>query len=285
MNTEWIKNRTAEFERMTFRQSGFLQEMPVDYLQRRIKSHVYLYPEDEDGPAMVHCMLLLIPVEWTSHLNIVDCLDILELQSKASRLGASLVSVWEMMEASPKGADEEREEEQDKDSDSDEHEAHVVGGRVRGTGGSAAKNQPPWPAGKTVNGYAFIRRDDVSSLKAPNGECYICTSPRHFTRDCPHYGKWDSLRNANLVTSELTEEQHQAWDQEYIAMLAESKASSSVYEPGLMGSTNDISKSLDLPVDFDEEDLIKEVYTMDMQAMGAFALHACSIYMDNHNSQ
>ncbi|KAG6913799.1 hypothetical protein DXG01_004201 [Tephrocybe rancida] len=29
MNTEWIKNRTAEFERMIFRQSGYLQEMPV----------------------------------------------------------------------------------------------------------------------------------------------------------------------------------------------------------------------------------------------------------------
>ncbi|KAG6906163.1 hypothetical protein DXG01_015525 [Tephrocybe rancida] len=139
--------------------------------------------------------------------------------------------------------------------------------------------------GKTVNGYAFVWRDDVSSLKAPNGECYICTSPRHFTRDCPHYGKWDLLCNANLVTSELTEEQHQEWDQEYIAMLAESKASSSVYEPEPMESMNEISKTLDLPVDFDEENLIKEVYTMDARAMGAFALHARSIYIDNCNSR
>ncbi|KAG6914428.1 hypothetical protein DXG01_000400 [Tephrocybe rancida] len=292
--------------------------MPVDYLQWRIKSHVYLYSEDEDRPVMVHCILLLIPVEWTSHLNSVDCSDILELQSKASRLGASLVSLWEMMEASHRkekfknsfstnnqsqaranggfcncsrahtvhaveGSDEEGEEEQEENLDSDEHEAHVVGGGVCGTGSSAAKNCPPWPAGKTANGYTFVWRDNISSLKAPNGECYICTSPRHFARDCPHYEKWDSLRNANLVTSKLTEEQHQEWDQEYIAMLAESKASS-VYEPELMESANEISKTLDLPVDFDKEDLIKEVYTMDVQATGAFALHACSIYVDNHNS-
>ncbi|KAG6914050.1 hypothetical protein DXG01_002774 [Tephrocybe rancida] len=291
----------------------------VDYLQWRIKSHVYLYLEDEDSPAMVHRVLLLIPVKWTSHLNSVDCSDILELQSKALCLGASLVSLWEMMEASRhkekfknsfstnnqsqaranggfcncsqahtvhavKGSEGEGEEEQEEDMDSDEHEAHVVGGRVRGTGSSAAKNCPPWPAGKTVNGYAFVQQDDISSLKAPNGECYICTSPRHFARDCPHYRKWDSLCNTNLVTSKLMEEQHQEWDWEYIAMLAESKASS-VYEPEPMESMNEISETLDLPVDFDEEDLIKEVYTMGAWAMGAFALHARSIYVDNRNSQ
>ncbi|KAG6913536.1 hypothetical protein DXG01_006129 [Tephrocybe rancida] len=252
MNAEWIKGRTAEFERMTFWQSRFAHEMSVDYLQRRIKSHVYLYPEDEDGPTMVHHVLLLIPVGWTSHLNSIDCPDILELQAKASQLGVSLVSLWEMMEASrqrEKYKDyssetsrprhngkfhdqlrtrtahaveeviKEETSEEEESSEEEEHEVHAVRGQTHGTRSSAAKNRPPWPAGKTINSYAFACRDDVTSLKAPN------------------------------------------------AMLVESKVSPSAYDTEsseIMSKTNAL---LDVPDKLDEEDLLKEVFTMDERSL------------------
>ncbi|KAG6912794.1 hypothetical protein DXG01_012113, partial [Tephrocybe rancida] len=106
----------------------------------------------------------------------------------------------------------EETSEEEESSEEEEHEVHAVRGQTCGTRSSAAKNHPPWPAGKTITGYAFAHQDNISSLKAPNGKCYICTSPKHFARDCLHYGKWDSLREANLVTSELLDEQECASD-------------------------------------------------------------------------
>ncbi|KAG6905000.1 hypothetical protein DXG01_005706 [Tephrocybe rancida] len=136
----------------------------------------------------------------------------------------------------------------------EEHEVHAVGGRMRGTGGSAAKGHPPWPAGKTVNGYEFVRHDN------------------------------DSLRSANLVISDLSDEQQRTSDREYVAMIAKCKASSSAYDPGLRENTSELSGSTEVPDNLNKMDLSKEVFTVDVQAMGAFALHARSIVMDNRNT-
>ncbi|KAG6913964.1 hypothetical protein DXG01_003261 [Tephrocybe rancida] len=201
MNAEWIKNCTAKFERMTFRQSGFLQEMP-----------------------------------WTIYNGESSPMSIYTRKMKTLELTEDFVIILKRVQRTQSKDLREKEKRNKKKIQIQMNMKHMLLGEG------------------------------------------------HFAQDCPHYGKWDSLCNTNLVTSELTEEQHQEWDREYIAMLAESKASS-VYEPEPMESTNEISKTLDLPVDFDEEDLIKEVYTMDVRATGAFALHAHSIYVDNHNSR
>ncbi|KAJ7671159.1 hypothetical protein B0H17DRAFT_1209108 [Mycena rosella] len=63
----------------------------------------------------------------------------------------------------------------------------------------ASSSRMNWPEGKTIKGYEFSKHDDVHSDRAPpNGVCYIFSSARHFAQDCPHYGKWLSIR---LVSS------------------------------------------------------------------------------------
>ncbi len=56
-----------------------------------------------------------------------------------------------------------------------------------------------WPRGGTWDGYSFKRDDYKESEPPPRDQgCWICTSPRHVHRDCPHYQKWESMRRSWL---------------------------------------------------------------------------------------
>ena len=53
MSPNWIQDRQREFEEMSFRQKGYSDERPVAFIQRRIRFHSFLYPQDPDGPNAV----------------------------------------------------------------------------------------------------------------------------------------------------------------------------------------------------------------------------------------
>lgn len=78
-----------------------------------------------------------------------------------------------------------------------------------------------WPHGQTIGGYHFVRDDSRCSPKEPPGDCYICTSPKHYARDCPHYGRWMALREAHVIMIDRTEEEDEEDHKEYITMLVE----------------------------------------------------------------
>ncbi|KAF8185091.1 hypothetical protein K438DRAFT_1597890, partial [Mycena galopus ATCC 62051] len=81
--------------------------------------------------------------------------------------------------------------------------------------------RPDWPEGRTVKGHAFVKRDDVHSPRKPPGSCYICTSGNHFARNCPHYGTWLSLRDANMIDSDVDAIREAEDLREWLAMAVE----------------------------------------------------------------
>ncbi|KAJ6557689.1 hypothetical protein B0H19DRAFT_1261293 [Mycena capillaripes] len=86
-----------------------------------------------------------------------------------------------------------------------------------------------WPRGRTVNGYHFKRDDSKGSAVLPNGECYICTSPKHVARDCPHYGAFVSYKQANYIQIDWDEEDEAKETEEYLAMHVKSNKNPSAY--------------------------------------------------------
>ncbi|RDB18869.1 hypothetical protein Hypma_014481 [Hypsizygus marmoreus] len=288
----WVKNRTFEFEEMKFRQQGHEREYPTEFLERRIRYHTFLFPDDEDGPTLIARVLRTAPTEWGNILNSEACPSIFVLLQTAKRMGESLIGSWQISESlrdstKPSGSSRSRQyrnrprnannaeldsiSEEDISPDNadstESKDAHYSKAKARGSGSS---KKPPsktsWPEGKTVNGYSFTRDDSVESIRQPNGGCYICTSPKHFARDCPHYGKWDSLRNAHLIDIDVDPEELANQDRMYIAMLAEMKTDRDDY-------------------DMSEKNTTKEVHVVSALETGAFSLHARPHYGVNRNAR
>ncbi|KAJ7187740.1 hypothetical protein B0H12DRAFT_962742, partial [Mycena haematopus] len=252
LTAQWLFERTREFEEAHFRQKGHSDEEPLDFFQRRVRWHAFLFSDVADGPPAIARIIRTQPVEWFKDVNERVCPDIDTLMNYAEHNKASLLSAWvlahrvEALMSGPSASTHaapfrrRRANAADKvvdfieDSDDDEpetEESKVVMAadreRRRGTprdGTSGPKK--PWPGGKTVNGYSFQRDDSKVSARLPNGECYICTSPKHVYRDCPHYSKWTALRSANLIYVDLDPEVEARDLQEYVAMLVESTPTS-----------------------------------------------------------
>ncbi|KAF9544442.1 hypothetical protein CPC08DRAFT_649626, partial [Agrocybe pediades] len=253
MNENWVRERTREFEEMKFRQKGHEYETPLEFIQRRIRHHQFLFTEDTDGPSAIVRILRTQPTEWTHTLNEYSCPTMFQLQNVASRMQQSLESHFLLNERlrnpTPKTysfhkrrnamtAKIENEDESDEEiiTGSSEEEAPkeakaAFRGKVKSKGPIRPRSSK-FPEGKTIDGYSFTRDDSVVSSKLPNGTCFICTSPKHFFRDCPHYGRFEVLRNANMLHVDWAPEQEAEWDREYLAMIVESNASpSSAYSP------------------------------------------------------
>jgi hypothetical protein len=59
----------SEFEEMKFCQHGHEEEMPMDFLQRRTCYNAFLYPNQEDGTAVVDHILQTAPTVWLGDIN------------------------------------------------------------------------------------------------------------------------------------------------------------------------------------------------------------------------
>ncbi|KAJ7239992.1 hypothetical protein B0H12DRAFT_969518, partial [Mycena haematopus] len=250
LTAQWLLDRTRDFEEMRFRQKGEETEEPLDFFQRRAQSHAFIFADVEDGPSTVARILRTQPVEWTKDVNERACPDIDSLLTYAQHNRASLLSTWLVANkvdtilagssastASPRrrfgrvntaGHKAEDVSEESESEEESEKKAALNVDRRRNKTAANPSPKVPWPGEKTIDGYEFKRDDSVSSLRPPtNGDCYICTSPKHLARDCPHFNRWDALRRAHLILVDVEPEVEERDLREYIAMHVESKPASS----------------------------------------------------------
>lgn len=237
----WFRAREREFEEMKFRSRGLDEETPVDFMHRRIRYHSFLFSEDDDGPAAISRILRTMPVEWRTLLNEETCPSRILLIKAASKHAEALIGQYHLSEqirgmstprpfrrfasSKNKSANVVSQEKDSDDGTSDlepeeeavEDEKEVLAVQSKRTFKRSKKpmeprNKDAFPQGKTVNGYHFARDDSVSSIRPPNGTCYICTSPKHIHRDCPHFGKFSALRSANVISVEWDANEEQQVD-------------------------------------------------------------------------
>ncbi|KAF8143405.1 hypothetical protein K438DRAFT_1522857, partial [Mycena galopus ATCC 62051] len=239
LNEIWVHKRTTEWEEMRFRQKGHESEWPLDFIQRRVRHHMFLFPTSTDGPEVVSHILRNAPDVWLGTINSTTHRDIFSLKAAVVAFGPTLMSNWNQAihlgnlhdysnrQHRRRGNAATVEEVEDEDkllpkSSPPSKSAHAADGQTRGRFRPREQTaRPDWPEGKTVKGYAFVKRDDVHSPRKPPGGCYICTSGNHFARDCPPYGNWLSLRDANLIESDI-DAIHEAKDlKEWLAMMVE----------------------------------------------------------------
>ncbi|KAJ7258401.1 hypothetical protein B0H12DRAFT_970000, partial [Mycena haematopus] len=239
LNANWLQERRCEWEEMRFRQRGHENEWPLDFLQRRLVYHAFLFTDEEDGINVVDRLLHTAPDVWAGTINSERYPDIFTLMAAARRYCATLMGNWTTSQklgnlnhyyprrsnrnanAADGEEDSEHGSEASKPAENDRDALAANNFRPRNRP-NASTSRMPWPEGKTVRGYDFVRRDDVHSDRPPaNGVCYVCSSPKHFARDCPHYGRWLSMRDANLLEAVVSHEQEEADYNEYVAMIAE----------------------------------------------------------------
>ncbi|KAJ7920731.1 hypothetical protein B0H13DRAFT_2319013 [Mycena leptocephala] len=248
LTTKWLLERTQEFEEMRFRQKGQEVEDPLDFFQRRIESHSFIFSDIGDGPQAVARILRTQPAEWSKDVNETSCPDVDTLQNYAEHNHASLIASWMLSNqvdtllangssnksngyhrrrralAADVQAGDENSSESEKGEEEGEDLKHAMAADQRRVGPKNSSNpKPPWPKGKTINGYEFKRDDSVVSLRLPNGECYICTSPKHYAHECPHHGRWTALKNAHLISTDIDAGDEAQDLREYIAMIVECK--------------------------------------------------------------
>ncbi|KAF8143741.1 hypothetical protein K438DRAFT_1632921, partial [Mycena galopus ATCC 62051] len=241
LNEIWVHKRTTKWEEMRFRQKGYESEWPLDFIQRRVKHHMFLFTASTDGPEVVARILRNAPDVWLGTINSTTHCDIFTLKAAVVAFGPTLMSNWNQAirlgtlhdytnrQHRRRGNAATIEEVEDEDellpkSSPPSKSAHAVDGQARNRSAGRARessNRPNWPEGKTVKGYAFVKCDDVHSPRKPSGDCYICTSGNHIARNCPHYGTWLGLRDANLIDSDIDAIQEAEDLREWLAMTVE----------------------------------------------------------------
>ena len=86
-----------------------------------------------------------------------------------------------------------------------------------------------WPKGRTIAGYSYSRDDSVVSKVPPPGPCFICLSPKHFFRDCPHNARFfgKSAHSAEVV---IDQDELRDMDLEYFNYVSVAMATTSNYD-------------------------------------------------------
>jgi hypothetical protein len=188
LNDQWLQDRMSEFEEMKFRQRGHEEEMPMDFLQRRSRYNAFLYPDQEDGTAVVDRLLRTAPTVWLGDINSERYPNLFSLFAATRRHCATLMASWNTAvqlrtlgnyysrRSNPRHAHAVDHDQSDKTADevdpaSEVEERDANAGfrgprRPRTEGNNRANpssSKMRWPEGKTVKGYAFSKRDEVHS--------------------------------------------------------------------------------------------------------------------------
>ena len=232
MNDVWLNDRSIEFDAMRFRRGHqHARETPEEYFNRRIRLNMVLHPEETDGPKVTHRLMNRQPILWGSILNTTSCPSIVQLMKLAKAMEANLVaqyynrlriekskSVHAVEAASPEDSDKSTEDA----GPSTTKEAHVAS---RG----GPRKRTDWPKGRTISGYSYSRDNSVVSKVAPLGPCFICLSPKHFFRDCPHNARFfgKSAHSAEVV---IDNDELRDLDLEYYNHVSNAITSASDYE-------------------------------------------------------
>jgi hypothetical protein len=69
LNEIWVQKRTAEWEEMRFRQKGHENEWPLDFVQRWILYHMFLFLNELDGPSVIAQLLRNALDVWLGTVN------------------------------------------------------------------------------------------------------------------------------------------------------------------------------------------------------------------------
>ena len=206
-----------------------------------------LHPEETDGPKVTHRLMNRQPILWGSILNTTSCPSIVQLTKLAKAMEANLIaqyynglciekskSVHAVEAASPEDSDKSTEDA----GPSTTKEAHIVS---RG----GPRKCTDWPKGRTISGYSYSRDDSVVSKVAPPGPCFICLSPKHFFRDCPHNARFfgKSAHSAEVV---IDNDELRDLDLEYYNHVSNAMTSVSEYEtPDLKMNTSNTIEAKD----------------------------------------
>ncbi|KAJ8691350.1 hypothetical protein PTI98_010933 [Pleurotus ostreatus] len=215
MDAHWIDERTIEYEEMRFRQEGHKRETPLQFVQRRLKYTRFLNSENDDNDVgMVQRVLRTQPACWAIHLNVETCRSVVELIRKLKSMNDGLIADWERSESRR----QPRSQRYDSSTPSRRYYSRRISAHnVEGEDLSDESRSPSptqeafavdfrrneetrnkWPRGGSWDNYSFTRDDSRTSEQPPKDVCWICTSPKHVHRDCPHFAKWLGMRDAWL---------------------------------------------------------------------------------------
>ncbi|KAF8194492.1 hypothetical protein K438DRAFT_1969101 [Mycena galopus ATCC 62051] len=161
LNEIWAHKRTAEWEEMRFRQKGHESEWPLDFIQRHVKHHMFLFPTSTDGPEVALRILCnapdpsVRPSNWNQAIRLGNLHDYLNHQHRYRGNAATVEEVEDEDKLLPKSSPPSKS-------------AHAADGQTRGR--FRPREQPAcldWPEGKTIKGYAFVKRDDRVRFETP----------------------------------------------------------------------------------------------------------------------
>ncbi|KAK7440822.1 hypothetical protein VKT23_016900 [Stygiomarasmius scandens] len=255
LTTNWVEDRTIEFNNMRFRQRGRERETPVQFLRRKKRYCDFIYPIEEVGLELfIKLLLKNTPKGWLPFISPAVCPNLLSLQKLAEIHKDTLIEAWKSTRKSSNESDNSNggknafyrarsalnvdstgqqseetysdpEDESDEERDGTEEVTVDAEGNVATSG---RRKRKEWPKGRNVKGVDFSRDDSVKSSNMPEGiNCYICTSPYHWARECKKFGAWTALRDAHLLEVEINQAEIESQDRMYVQSLTQSMASAS----------------------------------------------------------
>ncbi|KII88838.1 hypothetical protein PLICRDRAFT_175102 [Plicaturopsis crispa FD-325 SS-3] len=236
LGDKWLQDKGSEFAEMRFWDSGHASESPVDFLQRKIRLYRL------ENPSVSFTLQPPGAADLTSYTQSYETRP-WKLLSRAREQDKSLVAIWgprrtgfqSFRTRTAHATESENPLVPDFESSSSESgteaEAMSVQKPMRGKTGSRGKGRSAQEAplvdksGKP----RFSRDDSVVSKSPPPGPCRVCASPKHWDRDCPHYGHYTALRSANLIEVDLDPEEEARRDVLYVQMMEQSERSVAQY--------------------------------------------------------
>jgi len=231
MNDEWLNDRGIEFDAMHFHHGNqHTRETPEEYFNRRIRLNMVLHPEEVDGPTVMHRLMNRQPILWGSILNTTSYPSIVQLTKLAKAMEANLIAQYYngLQIERHKAANTVEAHSPENSEKSIEETVQSTVKEVHAVSRGGMRKHTDWPKGRTIAGYCYSQDGSVVSKVTPPGPCFICTSPKHFFRDCPHnamfFGK--SAHSAEMV---VDYEELRDLDLEYYNHISTAMTSSSNY--------------------------------------------------------
>lgn len=222
MSARWTENEWLKFHALRFRQRGFDNEKPAEFMARKLLHRRKLVPVYADASDEAHSFEVLelwrhTPTAWTAHVDVNLCPTAAELiktvTDKEEQLLASSISniarlvrteLQKQGSSLPNARRHVDTHVVDAIDDELETEGLVVDSKP------AASKKPLKAAGQ----YKFPLASNRSN-RIPPRPCRHCGSPLHYDRECASWKQQNRPEVRNLPASKANEAYHKS----YVAML------------------------------------------------------------------